>query len=343
MNQFEFDEEQSRPRGKHTGRNILLALLALVLVVGVVAGLFVWNLGRNFDRGASTLESAFPEESARPAKGSAQDAGTTVLLLGSDKRPDGVDPNVTGSRADSIMLLHIPEDGGQMYVMSIMRDTWVDIPGVGESKINAALDHGGMPLMVETIEQNFGTRVDEVALVDFAGFEGLTNALGGVTVNVPEAFTSQDGHRFEAGPQELSGEQALAFVRERYAFSDGEYQRVRNQRAYLQAMINKLVSAGTLTNPMKLNEVVKQISPYLTVSDGLDSGYIRGLVPKMVGVSRSDIHMFTVPTNGIGTSDDGQSVVLPDEEAMQEIGDAIDDGTLDEHYQELSADDGSGL
>lgn len=335
MNQFEFDEEQSRPRGKHTGRNILLTVLALLLVVGVVAGLFVWNLGRNFDRGASTLESAFPEESARPAKGSAQDAGTTVLLLGSDKRPDGVDPNVTGSRADSIMLLHIPEDGGQMYVMSIMRDTWVDIPGTGESKINAALDHGGMPLMVETIEQNFGTRVDEVALVDFAGFEGLTNALGGVTVNVPEAFTSQDGHRFEAGPQELSGEQALAFVRERYAFSDGDYQRVRNQRAYLQAMINKLVSAGTLTNPLKLNEVVKEISPYLTVSDGLTSGWIAQQAPKLVGLSSSDIHMFTVPNNGVGTSADGQSIIVADTDAMQRIGKAISDGTLDQYATSL--------
>ncbi|MFJ4759354.1 LCP family protein [Kocuria marina] len=335
MNQFEFDEEQSRSRGKHTGRNILLALLALLLVVGVVAGLFVWNLGRNFDRGASTLESAFPEESARPAKGSAQDAGTTVLLLGSDKRPDGVDPNVTGSRADSIMLLHIPEDGGQMYVMSIMRDTWVDIPGVGGAKINAALDHGGMPLMVETIEQNFGTRVDEVALVDFAGFEGLTNALGGVTVNVPEAFTSQDGHRFEAGPQELSGEQALAFVRERYAFSDGDYQRVRNQRAYLQAMINKLVSAGTLTNPLKLNEVVKEISPYLTVSDGLTSGWITQQAPKLVGLSSSDIHMFTVPNNGVGTSADGQSIIVADTDAMQRIGKAISDGTLDQYVTSL--------
>ena len=335
MNQFEFDEEQSRPRGKHTGRNILLTVLALLLVVGVVAGLFVWNLGRNFDRGASTLESAFPEESARPAKGSAQDAGTTVLLLGSDKRPDGVDPNVTGSRADSIMLLHIPEDGGQMYVMSIMRDTWVDIPGVGESKINAALDHGGMPLMVETIEQNFGTRVDEVALVDFAGFEGLTDALGGVTVNVPEVFTSQDGHRFEAGPQELSGEQALAFVRERYAFSDGDYQRVRNQRAYLQAMINKLVSAGTLTNPLKLNEVVKEISPYLTVSDGLTSGWIAQQAPKLVGLSSSDIHMFTVPNNGVGTSADGQSIIVADTDAMQRIGKAISDGTLDQYATSL--------
>ncbi|MDO4919691.1 LCP family protein [Kocuria sp.] len=328
-------DEQPRPRKRHTGRNILLVLLALVLAVAVVAGLFVWNLGRTFDNGAQNLASAFPEESGRPAKGSAEDKGTTVLLLGSDKRPDGVDPDVTGSRADSIMLLHIPEDGGQMYVMSIMRDTWVNIPGVGEAKINAALDQGGMPKMVSTIEDNFDTRVDEVALVDFAGFEGLTDALGGVTVDVPVAFTTQQGQHFDAGPQEMNGERALTFVRERYAFTDGDYQRVRDQRIYLQAMIDKLVSAGTLTNPVKLNEVVKQISPYLTVSDGLTAGWIAQQAPKLVGLSSGDIHMFTVPNKGVGTSSDGQSIIVADPDAMKAIGKAISDGTLDQYAKSV--------
>ncbi|KMK74003.1 LCP family protein [Kocuria rhizophila] len=331
----EFDDDQPTPRKKHTGRNILLVLLGIVLVIGVVAGFFVWNLARNFDNGAQNLESAFPEESSRPAKGSSEDAGTTVLLLGSDKRPEGQDPTVTGSRADSIMLLHIPEDGGEMYVMSIMRDTWVDIPGHGEAKINSALDVGGMPTMVSTIEQNFDTRVDEVALVDFAGFEGLTDALGGVTVDVPVSFTTQDGHQFQKGPQEMNGEEALAFVRERYAFPDGDYQRVRNQRAYLEGLINELVSAGTLTNPMKLNEVVKQISPYLTVSDGLTAGWIAQQAPKMVGMSSSDIHMFTVPNQGLGTSADGQSIIIADEAAMKEIGKAISGGTLDQYAKSV--------
>ena len=341
MDQNEFDSEyeaeQPRPRKKkHTGRTIVLVLLSLLVVVAVAAGLFVWNIGRTFDNGAQNLENAFPEESGRPAKGSAEDSGTTVLLLGSDKRPDGVDPGVTGSRADSIMLLHIPADGGQMYVMSIMRDTWVNIPGVGEAKINAALDQGGMPTMVSTIEENFETRVDEVALVDFAGFEGLTDALGGVTVDVPVAFTTREGKHYEAGPQKMDGEQALTFVRERYAFQDGDYQRVRNQRAYLQGLINELVSAGTLTNPVKLNEVVKTISPYLTVSDGLTAGWIAQQAPKLVGLGSSDIHMFTVPNKGVGTSADGQSIIVADEAAMKEIGRAISDGTLDQYAKKAA-------
>ena len=340
FNDIEFHEADERPRKKHTGRNILLVLLAVVVAVAVVAGLFVWNMGRNFDRGSTTLATAFPEEADRPAEGSAQDSGTTVLLLGSDKRPEGQeDTGVTGARADSIMLVHVPADGGQLYVMSIMRDTWVDIPGVGEAKINSALDHGGMPLMVETVEKSFGTRVDQVALVDFAGFKGLTDALGGVVVNVPVEFTADNGQHYPAGAQAMDGEQALTFVRERHAFEDGDYQRVRDQRAYLQGLINKLTSRTTLTNPVKVNRVVKEISPYLTVSDGLTAGWIAKQAPQLVGLSSGDVHMFTVPNRGIGTSADGQSIVVADPQAMRQIGEAISDEALDDYVAQLPAGD----
>ncbi|WP_024290362.1 LCP family protein [Kocuria palustris] len=339
-------DDSDRPRRKRRGRKILLGFLIafLVLVVGVIAviALYINGLSRSYDENVTSVPSseAFPEEADRPE----DSEGTTILLLGSDKRPEGGgELGREGARADSIMLLHIPADGGEIYVMSVMRDTWVDIPGVGEAKINAAFQNGGMPLMVETLEGHFGTRIDEVMSVDFEGFEGLVDALGGVTVDVPQSFTSDSGTEYPAGPMEMDGKTALEFSRERHTFADGDYTRVENQRAFIQALLDRFLQPEVLANPGRISDIVETISPFLTVSDGMDSGYIRGLVPKMVGVSRSDIHMFTVPTNGIGTSDDGQSVVLPDEGAMKEIGDAIDDGTLDEHYQELSADDGSGL
>lgn len=335
-----YDPAPAPRRKRHTTRNVLLGFLALVLVAALIAGLYVWNLGRTFDDNKQTIESAFPEESTRPAADSAQDRGTNVLLLGADERPEGEeDTGVSGERADSIMLVHVPEDGGEVYVMSIMRDTWVDVPGAGEMKINSALDVGGMPLMVETVEELFGMRVDQVASVDFEGFEGLTDALGGVTVEVPQDFVSQGGTAFEKGPQHMDGETALEFVRERYAFADGDFQRVANQRAYVQAVMDRTLDRETLTNPARIQEVVTQFSPYLEVSEGLDAGWIAGVAPDLLGVSSGDITMLTVPTEGFGTSADGQSVLLPDYQAMTEIGEAISGDTLSEYVANLNPAD----
>ncbi|MDO5617790.1 LCP family protein [Kocuria sp.] len=339
------DSAAAPERRKGRGRKVLLGFLIffLVLVVGVVAAIFIYinSLSRSYDNNVTSVPSA----SAFPEGDRPEDTdSTTILLLGSDKRPEGGgELGREGERADSIMLLNIPAGGGEVYVMSVMRDTWVDIPGVGQGKINSAFQNGGMPLMVETLESYFGTHIDEVMEVDFAGFQGVTDALGGVTVDVPESFTTREGVEFTAGPTEMDGETALAFVRERYAFTDSDYTRVENQRAYIRAVLNRFLQPSTLANPGKISDIVETISPYLTVSEGLDSGYIRGLVPELVGTTNSDIHMFTVPTNGIGTSADGQSIVLPNEQAMQEAGAAINNGTLDEYYAQYGNDDGSGL
>ena len=325
-------------RHGHLLRNVLLVLLALLLVLALLVSLFLWNLGRTFDQRKQVIAQAFPEESTRPAASSAQDRGTTVLLLGSDQRDERA--GADGARADAIMLVHVPEDGGEVYVMSILRDTWVEIPGHGPGKINSALDLGGPALLVETVEELFGVRVDEVVEADFAGFRGLTDALGGVTIDVPKDFVSWENDiPFEEGPMHMDGATALEFVRERHAFEGGDYQRVTNQRAYVEAVLEKLISAQTLSRPGRIQEAVSEISPYLEVSEGLDAGWVAGLAPELAGLSPSDIEMFTVPTEGIGASPDGQSVVLPDLEAMEEIGVATSADKLDEYVATLSPDD----
>ena len=88
-----------------------------------------------------------------------------------------------------MMLVHIPADRKGAYVTSIMRDTWLDIPGHGKAKINAAFAYGGVPLAVQTLEGLLDTRIDHVAAIDFEGFKGLTDALGGVEINNPIAFS----------------------------------------------------------------------------------------------------------------------------------------------------------
>lgn len=145
--------------------------------------------------------------------------GTNILLLGSDTRTGADAALVSGSRADTIMLMHIPADGKGVYIISIMRDTWVNIPGYGPAKINAALNYGGISLQVATVENLVGVKIDHVAEIEFEGFKSLVNAIGGVDVQVPFAFTS-NVWTFTPGLMHLNGSGALSFVRERYSFAE---------------------------------------------------------------------------------------------------------------------------
>ncbi|RAG68396.1 LytR family transcriptional regulator, partial [Burkholderia multivorans] len=132
-------------------------------------------------------------------------------------------------RSDSILVMHLPENGSNVQIMSIPRDSWVDIEGQGKAKINAALSYGGLPLAVKTVSDFIGTPIDHVAIIDFEGFKGLTDSLGRVRVNSEQAFT-QNGYTFEKGENLLNGDEALTFVRERKSFKDGDFQRARNQQ-----------------------------------------------------------------------------------------------------------------
>ncbi len=171
------------------------------------------SLANDLDKnGNGILDSLEGGKTRQVVKGE----GTNILLLGSDQRSGQEAATVSGARADTIMLMHIPKNGEGVYLVSIMRDSWVSIPGYGNAKVNAALNYGGISLQIETIEQLIGVKIDHVAEIDFDGFKGLTNALGGVDVQVPFAF--QTGvWNFTPGTMHMDGSTALAFVRERYS------------------------------------------------------------------------------------------------------------------------------
>ena len=169
-----------------------------------------------------------------------------ILLLGSDSRGATTSVGAAGvsdQRSDTMMLVHIDADRKNVYVMSIMRDLWVPIPGNGTAKINAALAWGGTPLAIQTVEQLLGARIDHVAIIDFQGLKAMTDALGGVDVDSPVAFTTVKSphYTFSQGLNHLDGDQALAFARERYAFATADYQRVADQQALLRGILNKLL------------------------------------------------------------------------------------------------------
>ena len=326
------DEARPAPEAmkkKKTTRKVLFFFLGIVVIGALVATAFVAKLANDFDSQKQTISNAFPKQESRPAVSAT--GAQNILLLGSDSRGDGVDLAEQGAasnqRSDTMMWVHIPADRKNITMMSIMRDTWVDIPGVGEAKINAAMANGGVPLVVESLEGMFKSRIDHVAIVDFEGFKAITDALGGVTVPVTLPFTTNK-FTFDAGPQLMSGDQALAFVRERYAFTDGDYQRVRNQQIFLKAIMGSVLTPQTLANPVKVGELVKQVSPYVSVDKGLNASTLGALALSLRDVRFSYVLSFTLPTQGTSTSADGQSIVLKDDAAISAISEAMTNDSL---------------
>lgn len=330
-------EESAGPgaRRKRPVRLVLLSALALVVVAGLVAGGYLFNLATTYNTQTEFIGEAFPEPTERPSRPLAAEGAQNVLLLGSDVNDRrGETENLAGvptaGRTDTIMLMHIPADREGVYIMSIMRDTWTNIPGYGEHKVNAATAFGGVPLLVQTLEGMFNAPIDHVAILDFGGFTGITNVLGGVEVDNEIAFQSRGpaGEFFDEGAITLQGESALKFVRERYAFVDGDYQRVKNQQLFIEAMITKILARETLSNPIRVNQLVDEVSSYLSVDDALDAAAVGRLAVSLRNIRRDDVYFFTLPNLGVGTSVDGQSIVVKDDDAIARIAEALQNDTL---------------
>ncbi|MDN6666038.1 MAG: LCP family protein [Brevibacterium sp.] len=328
------DDPPQRPRRKKkkVWRKVLVAVLVVVILGVLGLGLYLWNVGRTFDSNANKLtdEQIFGTQRPDDQK---EDGGTNILLLGSDEPMDKVDVNDSrGLRSDTIMVMHLPEDGSKVQIMSIPRDSWVDIEGHGKAKINAALSYGGLPLAVSTISDFIGTDLDHVAIIDFEGFKALTDSLGGVTVNSEQSF-EKNGYTFAKGENVLDGDEALTFVRERKSFKDGDFQRARNQQAFIKGLTSEIISADTLSNPVKIQKMVKDFSPYMYVDSGLDAQYISATAFGMRDVRPGDIEFFTSPTAGVGTSSDGQSIVNVDEDELKKVQNAFQNDTLKDYVQ----------
>ncbi|MBM7794987.1 LCP family protein [Paenarthrobacter ilicis] len=331
-------EQQSPPRKRRTGRYVLVGAGVLVVLATLAATIFLWTLYSSFDTRSHKLQDVFPDESGRPTQAVSPDGSSAmnVLIVGSDSRGATKDEAESGEasdqRSDTMMLVHVPADRRKMYAVSIMRDLWVPIPGHGNAKINAALAYGGVPLMVQTVEGFLNQRIDHVVFIDFDGFKGLTDAVGGVDVDVPVAFTPSwsggSNITFPEGPMHMDGEAAFWFVHERYAFPDGDFQRTKNQQLYFQALTRKILSQEVLTNPFTVSKLVADFSPYLSVDAQLTPGAIASIAVELRDVRPGDLVTFTLPTNGTGWSDDGQSIVAPDQDAVNALSKAMTDGTM---------------
>jgi LCP family protein required for cell wall assembly len=315
-----------RPRRRRWRKVLLVIALTLLLVAGLGAGggyLYLRSLDDNIER----VDVFSQIEGERPA---ATSGALNILMLGSDSRdPDNAavsaenerNPTEGGDyRADTIILMHIPADRQQGYLISLPRDLWVSIPDNGEAKLNAATAFGGIPLMVRTVEGYSGVRINHVMLIDFGGFVEVTDALGGVDMYIEETVTSIHGNRrtFEQGNQHLNGEEALDYIRQRQ-FADGDFTRIRNQQQFLRALMDKAASSGTLTNPGKLNAFLQTATKTLTVDEEFS---LTSVAWDFRHLRSNNLTFLTSPNAGTGTIGD-QSVVLSDDEAAAALYGAI--------------------
>lgn len=300
----------------------LLVLFTMALIVAVALGGFALYLTNKFDNNV-TRSSLLPDGERATRAASAGDA-QNILLLGSDSRTKELR---SGARADVIQLVHVPNDRKSLQVIHFPRDLYVDIPGRGKNKINAAYAFGGAPLLVQTLEQLLGVRIDNVAAIGFDGFKQLTNTVGGVQVNVDQPSTS-DGYTFTPGTMQMNGDQALAFVRERKQLAGGDIDRGKRQQAWMKGLMSKVLNTGTLTNPVKLSGMVDDVSKNLVVDESFSTGDMRSLAFSLRGVRQADITFMTAPYSGFSSVRGVGSIDVVDEPRMKQLGKALQEDTM---------------
>jgi LCP family protein required for cell wall assembly len=257
-------------------------------------------------------------------------------MFGSDSRnPDNDKTNADQSRSDTLILMHVQADHKHAYLISIPRDTYVSIPGHGQDKINAAFSYGGLPLAISTVEGFTGVRIDHVALIDFGGFKEVTDALGGVDMNVDQTIKSihPPYRTFTKGPNHFNGTEALDYVRQRYQFPDGDITRGKHQQQFLKAIMDKAVSSDTLANPGKLNAFLQSVTKALTVDKDFS---LAGMAFEFRNLHSSDLTFMTSPFTGFGNRD-GQSVVLADHDKASALYDAVAKDTVAQYLAAPSA------
>lgn len=300
---------------------VLIALVITFLLAAIAAvGAFILiysNVSRtNYEPIAQSERSADVLAEQKGVK--------NILLLGTDERVSG-----ETSRSDAIIVLSINENRKKIVMTSILRDSYVEIPGYGKNRINHAYQMGGAALMIQTIENNFKIPIDSYAKVDFSSFMGIIDKLGGVPITVTQeelgylngyiaeintlqGLPVNDGQLAQAGSYQLNGKQALAYSRIRYIGTD--FARTERQRTVLDGLFQQLKTAS----PKELYEVAATILPDITTNIGnMD---LTKMIAKSVFYMKYDIIQNRIPMDG--TWNDlvvgGQEVLEIDFEANRE-------------------------
>ncbi|MFW0795971.1 LCP family protein, partial [Gordonia sp. CPCC 205515] len=335
------------------GRGLVALLSAAVLLCTGYA----WS-------SVNGLNSSITQLGGLGLGGGAADGATDILLVGMDSRTDAkgnplssqelqwlrAGDDVTTS-TDTIILIRIPNDGSSATAISIPRDSYVDVPGIGMSKINAAYGatkegtrrrdveagkpeadaeregvQAGRKALIDSVANLTGVQVDHYAEVGLLGFALLTKAVGGVDVCLKDAVNEPfSGARFRAGRQTLNGPQALSFVRQRHGLPRGDLDRITRQQVFMASLTQKMLSANILADPGKLSDLENAVSRSVVIDDNWD---VVKFAEQLRNLSGGRVKFATVPVvTDQGWSDDGQqSVVKVDPKQVQTFTDGLLNG-----------------
>ena len=361
--------------GALLGVKIVAAALSLAVVLG--SG-WAWATYRKFNADIRRVQIDSHSHVSN-IDGSAQN----ILIVGNDDRDTASNAELAqlgttrdgGSyNTDTMMLLHVPADGSKATVISFPRDSYVAIPDHGKNKLNSAYPDGmndshgdkakAASLLIDTIENLTGLKIDHFVQVDLLGFYRISNAIGGVSVCLtegarPAKFVGEQGNGIDSGYEpngsfvksytginlpagkytSVQGLQALAFVRQRHGLPHGDLDRIKRQQYFLSAVFRQLVSRGTLLNPIKLQNLLKAVTKSLTMDQTLDP--IK-LAQQMQNLSAGNVTFTTIPLSGEQVVDGAGDVEIVNTAAMPDfIGRLIGNTSPTDLQKAKPADPGS--
>lgn len=309
-----------RRRRRPVLRTIGVLLLAWVLFL-IGTPVYAWTTGSVVD--------AFPTGD-RPAA----QPGTTVLLVGSDAR-EGLSAeersrlgtgSTEGRRTDTMMLMHTPVHG-EPVLLSLPRDSYVEIPGHGRNKLNAAYAFGGAPLLVQTIEADTGIRIDGYLEIGFLGIVDVVDAVGGIQVCPTFDIDDRDAHlKLAKGCQTVDGVTALGYVRMRKADPRGDLGRMERQREVIGAIAGKVASPVSVLNPVRYWQLNLAAARSLSRGKGTGLGEVAQVASGFLSVLSGKGLSLTVPISDANARRKGQSVILWDEGASSAMFKSIASG-----------------
>lgn len=268
------------PKRKRKKKSTGKAFLAVVLVLAAVCGLlyvgFTFAMGR-LDRPEIDTSQYEEQPSAAPAWSVLEDSSViNILLIGKDKGDDGL-----SSRSDTSMLVSIDTKNKQLKLTSFLRDMYLEIPTVGQSRLNAAYANGGAALTMQTLENNFRVNIDKYIEIDFENFAAVIDKMGGIDIDMNAAVAAEGnrniGSHWTEGVNHLSGSEALYYARIRA--TDSDFGRTGRQRQVVEAMLTQFKSLG-LT---EMGTVAFDYLPYVTtnLTDG-DILYLTSIAPQVL-------------------------------------------------------------